>query len=172
MKYLHLPPLLLRSHRQNVSTSLCQHSISLLTSRTTARGSGRASNATSAPGPSNERKPSDMSISCSLADIRVTVRRSGRLNDGNKKRTSNNLGSNSEPNSKRLKSNNEKAKDEEEPKEPPVVQNGLYATEMMAAHVARQNVISSIMRSKSSKRQRCLIALISRARRHPLRMVF
>jgi len=113
-----------------------------------------------------------MSISCSLADIRVTVRCSGQLNHGDKKRTSNNLGSNNEPNSKRLKSNGEKPKDEEEPKEHPAVQNGLYAAEMMAAHVARQNVISSIIRSKSSKRQRCLIALISRARRHPFRIVF
>jgi len=93
-----------------------------------------------------------MSFLRSLADIHVTLRRSGRLNDGNKKRTSNNLGSNNEPNSKRLKSNNEKPKDGEEPKEHPVIQNGLYAAEMMAAHVPRQNVISPIIRSKSSKR--------------------
>jgi hypothetical protein len=129
--------------------------------RTTARRSGRASNATSAPGPSNERKPSDMSTSCSVTDLRVTVRRSGRLNNGDKKRTSDNLGSNNEPNSKRLKSNNEKPKDEEE-KEHRVVQSGLYAAEMMAAYVVRQKVIS-IIRSKSSKRQMS-IALISRAR--------
>jgi hypothetical protein len=82
------------------------------------------------------------------------------------KRTSDNLGSNNEPNSKRLKSNNKKPKDEEE-KEHPVIQGGLCAAEMMAAHVVRQNVIS-IIRSKSSKRQMS-IALISRARRHPSR---
>ena len=120
--------------------------------RTTAKRSGRANNATSAQGPSNERKPSDKSISCCLADICRTVRRSGRLNKGDKKRTSDNLDSSNEPNSKRLKSNNEKPKDEEEPKDHPVVQNGLYAAEMMAAHVARQNVISSIIKSKSSNR--------------------
>jgi hypothetical protein len=97
------------------------------------------------------------------------VRRSGRLNNGDKKRTSDNLGSNNEPNSKRLKSNNEKPEDEEE-KEHRVVQNDLYAAEMMAAHIVRQNVIS-IIRSKSSKRQMS-IALISRARRHPSRLVF
>jgi len=113
-----------------------------------------------------------MLTSRSLADLRVTVRCSGELNNRDKKRTSDNLGSNKEPNSKRLKNNNEKPKDEEE-KEHPVVQSGLYATEMMTvtAHVVQQNVISSIIKSKSSKRQTS-IALISRAGRHLSRLVF
>ena len=109
-----------------------------------------------------------MLTSCSWADLHVTVRCSGGLNNRDKKRTSDNLGSNNEPNSKRLKSNNEKPK---EKKEHPVIQSGLYTAEMMAAYVARQNIISSIIRSKSSKRQTST-ALISRARRHPSRLVF
>jgi len=129
--------------------------------RTTARRSWRANNATSAPGPSNECKTSCMSTSYSVAYIRVIVKRSGQLNNGDRKHASDDLGSNNEPNSKRLKSNNEKPTDEEE-KDHPIVQNGLYAGDMMAAHVARRSVVSCIIRSKSSKRQRYLIALISR----------
>jgi len=103
-----------------------------------------------------------MSTSYSVCDIRVTVKCSGRLNNGDRKRTFGDLDSNNEPSSKRLKSNNEKPTDEEE-KDHPIVLNGLYAAEMMAAHVARWSVVSCIIRSKSSKRQRYLIALISRA---------
>jgi hypothetical protein len=159
--HLYLPPLLLRSHQISVNPSFCQHGGCFFADiRTTARRSWRANNATSAPGPSNERKPSYMSTSYSVADIRVTVKCSGRLDNGDRKRTSDDLDSNNEPNSKWLKSNNEKPTDEEQ-KDHPIVQNGLYAAEMMAAHVARRSVVSCIIRSKSSKRQR-LIALISR----------
>lgn len=66
------------------------------------------------------------------------------------KRGSDNLGSNEPPNIKRHKQDKEeKGEGEEGIKEPKklnaIVQNGLYAAEMFAAHIARQHVISFIV---------------------------
>ena len=53
--------------------------------------------------------------------------------------------------SKRVKSNKEKSDvdDEKEKKIDPIVQNGLYAAEMFAPHIARRHVISFIVNGKS-----------------------
>jgi hypothetical protein len=58
-----------------------------------------------------------------------------------------------QPESKRAKSNKEKPDDddddEKEKKIHPIVQNGLYAAEMFAPHIARRHVISFVVNGKS-----------------------
>lgn len=53
----------------------------------------------------------------------------------------------------------------------PVVQNGLYATEMFAAHFVRQSVITYVVESKLIKCCRSPMLLIAHTRRHNLHLV-
>jgi hypothetical protein len=53
----------------------------------------------------------------------------------------------------------------------PVVQNGLYAAEMFAAHFARQSVISYVVKSKLMNYCRSPMPLIAHTRRHNLHLV-
>ncbi|KAG1730541.1 uncharacterized protein EDB91DRAFT_783481 [Suillus paluster] len=77
-------------------------------------------------------------------ELRRTSERIKDKNEADKKRNSGHLDSN-EPPAKRSRSNNEKTDEKEPKKHHPVVQNGLYAAEMFAAHIARLHVISSIV---------------------------
>ncbi|KAG0706679.1 hypothetical protein DFH29DRAFT_137520 [Suillus ampliporus] len=82
-------------------------------------------------------------------ELRRTSERLRGKREADQKRNSDHLHSN-EPPTKRSRSNNEKKADEKvDEKEPkklhPIVQNGLYAAEMFAAHIARLHVISSIV---------------------------
>jgi len=57
-----------------------------------------------------------------------------------------------QPETKRARSNKEKPDDNDDEKEKkihPIVQNGLYAAEMFAPHIARRHVISFIVNGKS-----------------------
>ncbi|KAG0700633.1 hypothetical protein DFH29DRAFT_613654 [Suillus ampliporus] len=97
---------------------------------------------TPAPGPAQTTHESSN-------ELRRTSERLRGKHDADRKRSSGHLHSN-EPPTKRSRSNNEKRVDEKaDEKEPkklhPIVQNGLYAAEMFAAHIARLHVISSIV---------------------------
>jgi hypothetical protein len=92
------------------------------------------------------------------------------------KRGSDHLGSNEPPNIKRPKQDEEEGEGEEkEMKEPKklnaIVQNGLYAAEMFAAHIARQHVISFIVNSKWMQRCCSAVKLIVHYRRYHLSLV-
>jgi hypothetical protein len=102
-------------------------------------------------GASNEGKSPNIASSIFLTHTCDAARRVTR---SSKKRTSENLGS-SEPTSKRVRSNNEDPNNEKLPKKTdPLEQNGMYAAEMFAAHVARQYVISCVVDSKSMRHRR------------------
>ena len=101
--------------------------------------------------PAPAPKPPGVSSSMFLANMHDAAKcESARLKlQGN--RPSDNAPPN-QPESKRAKSNKEKPDDdddEEEKKIHPIVQNGLYAAEMFAPHIARRHVISLVVNGKS-----------------------
>jgi hypothetical protein len=73
---------------------------------------------------------------------------------------------------KRKVGDDEKKPPNEPQKIHPVLQNGLYAAELFAAHTVRQSVITYVVEGKLVKFCRCLVKLIARTRRYDLPVVF
>jgi hypothetical protein len=103
-----------------------------------------------APKPSNERKPLGVSPSMFLANMHDAAKRESARLKLQGKRPSDSTPPN-QPESKRARSNKEKpdVDDEKEKAIDPIVQNGLYAAEMFAPHIARRHVISFLVNGKS-----------------------
>jgi len=97
--------------------------------------------------------------------------------NGEKKRRSDNQGSN-ERSGKKVKSNHENGNNGDRDTEKmtkkvdPLEQNGLYAAEMFAAHVARQHVLSCIVISEWIKYCTHIDELTAPGRRYDIYMVF
>jgi len=144
-----------------------------------SRKAAQPTGSTHAESASKERKLFCISPYYFLTDFRDTARRSARLmnSNGGNKRPSDSQGSN-ERGSKRIKSNTENSNTEHLDTEKlakkidPMEQNGLYAAEMFAAHVARQHVLSCVVNSRWIKYCSHIDELTTLVRRYDIYMVF